>query len=555
MISRSASLRVFLALLALSSLLLLQECTLLAADSARPNIIMFLIDDQEKESIGAYGGKTRTPNLDRMAREGIRFNQAYVSSTVCTPSRYSFLTGRYPGLSTSKQYTEACGGEQTQGYPSFNLALEADRNNVGHVLKQAGYRTGFVGKFHLVSEVDFPQFFNGPDGLRPVPRRSGEIGEESTELFRHNERVMRRYIENLGFSWAKNIYPENMQRPYHQHNPEWTISAALEFIEQSRSEPFYLHICTTLLHGGEGSWRKSMDFPLISGEGQLKELPKVMTPRSKLLATLKENGLDPASPTAGEAWIDDAVGAVMNKLQALGLDKNTLVVFAPDHGRNAKSSLFSRSGTGVPLLMRWPAGIKAGTVCDELVQSVDLVPTFFEMARAKAPDGYILNGRSLLPLFDDGKAANWRDHLYFEVGCARAVTTKDWKYIAVRYTKEQVRQIKAAGPDRLPRLMAYIGRLGIGVRGADHPGFWDADQLYNLTDDPSEMKNLAAASEYADRLSTMKAMLTADIKNLNRPFGEFVPGGNTAPVGEVTAQIAQVKKIKIQGKRVMDDSE
>ena len=541
--------------LALTLLGVLLTASAPAAEAKRPNIIMFLIDDQEKDSIGAYGGKTWTPSLDRMAREGSRFNQGYVSSTVCTPSRYSFLTGRYASLSTSKRFQQACGGERTQAYPSFNLALEPDRNNVGRVLKDAGYVTGFVGKLHLVSEEDFPQFFSGPEAIKPVARRGEEAGEQASALFRSNERAMRRYIENLGFSWAKNIYPENMQRPYHHHNPEWTVAAALEFIELNRSKPFYLHLCTTLLHGGTGSWRASMDFPLVSGEGQLKEPPKVMTPRDKLLATLKEKGLDPNSPTAGEAWIDDALGAVMNKLRELGLDHNTLVIFAPDHGRDAKSSLFSKSGTCIPLLMRWPAGINAGTVCDELVQSVDLAPTYFELAGAKPPAGYQLSGRSLVPLLANGKAPSWRDHLYFEVGCARAVTTKDWKYIAVRYTTDQIQRIKSASKDRLPRLMSYIGRLGIGVRGADHPGFWDSDQLYDLPNDPDEMKNLAADPNYAGRLATMRALLTQDIKQLNRPFGEFAPGENTTPAGQVAAQVAQVKQLKIQGKRVSDETE
>jgi len=258
----------------------------------RPNIILFLIDDQNKASIGAYGGKTWTPNLDRMAREGIRFTQAHVSSTVCTPSRYSFLTGRYAGNSYSKLYTDACGGERQQGYPSFNMALESDRMNVGRVLKEAGYVTGFVGKYHLVSELDQPEFFEGSDGIAEIPRGM-EAGPEATALFRRNERTMQRYIESLGFSLAKHIYPENMQPPYAQHNPEWTIQAALEFIEANHDRPFYLHCCPTLLHGGEQSWRRSMDHPLISGEGQLDALPEVMTPRGELLKTVEQNGSTP----------------------------------------------------------------------------------------------------------------------------------------------------------------------------------------------------------------------------------------------------------------------
>lgn len=518
--------------------------------ASRPNIILFLIDDQNKTSIGAYGGKTWTPNLDQMAREGIRFTQAHVSSTVCTPSRYSFLTGRYAGNSYSKLYAEACGGEQRQGYPNFNTALESDRMNVGRVLSEAGYATGFVGKYHLTSRLDQPEFFDGSDGLLDIPK-STEAGPQANTVFRRNERAMRRYIESLGFSRAKHIYPENMQRPYAQHNPEWTVQAALEFIEENRSRPFYLHCCPTLLHGGEGSWRKSMDHPLVSGEGQLDALPEVMTPRAELLKTVERNGFDSNSPTAGEAWIDDALGAIVNKLKALGIDDNTLIVFAPDHGRAGKAALFSRDGTCIPCIARWPRRIRPGLVCDELVQNIDWAPTFFEIAGARPPAGYRLDGHSLVPLFDDGTAGAWRDHLYFEMGVARAVATKDWKYIAVRYTREQVEAIKRARPENLPRLMSYIGRLGIGVRGAEHPGFFDADQLYDLRRDPDEMNNLAARPEHADRLNRMRYLLREDLKQMSRPFGEFVPGDNTAPPGLIDEQIALVKRIKIEGKNVL----
>ncbi|MFZ5829499.1 MAG: sulfatase, partial [Planctomycetota bacterium] len=507
------------------------------AASARPNIILFLIDDQNVESIGAFGGNTWTPNLDRMAREGMRFTEAHVSSTVCTPSRYTFLTGRYAGTSTSKLYDDACGGAGMQGHPNFNMALERDRMNVGNVLREAGYTTGFVGKFHLGSPLDFPEFYEGEDALREVPRNL-RPGPEAQNLISHNERVMRRYLQALGFSWAKHIYPENMQRPFNEHNPEWTVEAALEFIEQSKDRPFYLHCCTTLLHGGEGSWRKSMDYPLISGEGELKELPKVMTPREELLKTLAEKGFDPSSPTAGEAWIDDALGAVFAKLKELGIDENTLVLFAPDHGRDGKAALFAHNGTRVPMIARWPKGITAGLVCDELVQNIDWVPTALDVAGVTSPKEYRIDGRSLAPLFDDGEAEPWRDYLYFEMGDARAVMTKDWKYIAVRYPAEKVEAIRRATVDGLPRLMAYIGRLGIGIRGADNPNFWDADQLYDLRRDPREKSNLARDPKCADQLAALRGLLTESVKCVGRPFGEFVPGKNTAPSGSWDDQIA-----------------
>ena len=99
-----------------------------AARGERPNIIMFLIDDQNPSSIAAFGGDTYTPNLDRMAEEGMKFTRAYVSSSVCTPSRYSFLTGRFAGNSYSKRYIDEVGGKENQGLPNFNVALERDKD-------------------------------------------------------------------------------------------------------------------------------------------------------------------------------------------------------------------------------------------------------------------------------------------------------------------------------------------------------------------------------------------------------------------------------------------
>ncbi len=520
-----------------------------AARGDRPNIIMFLIDDQNPSSIAAFGGNTYTPNLDRMAEEGMKFTRAYVSSTVCTPSRYSFLTGRFAGNSHSKLYVDAVGGKGNQGLPNFNVALERDRMNVGNVLRESGYTTGFVGIFHLTSSLDFPEFYKGKNKWINIPKDANP-GPETSAQFKHNERWMRRYLETLGFSWAKNVYPENVHSPYSVHNAEWTTVAALEFIEENKDGPFYLHLCSTLLHGPDKSWRKSMDHPLVTGEGEVRSLPEVMTPRAELLKTIAERGFDPDSHVAGEAWIDDSLGAILRKLKDLGIDDNTLVIFAPDHGRDGKASVFSYASSQVPMIMRWPKGIPAGQVCDELVQNIDLVPTFFDLGKAKKPESYRIDGRSLAPLFKDGTAKDWRDHLYLEMGAARATVTKDWSYIAVRYAKEQIAAIKKAKPQNLPRAMSYIGRLGIGVRGATHPGFFDEDQLYHLKKDPKEMKNLAYNEDQASRIKAMRSLMQQDLETIGRPFGEFIRGGNAAEPGQIDKQIEIVKQLEIRGKRV-----
>ena len=516
--------------------------------SSRPNIILFITDDQDKHSIGAYAGNVLTPNLDRLARGGMVFHQAYVSHTVCTPSRYSFLTGRYAGRSYSRMYRQEC-PPGMQGFPSFNMELEDDNMNVGTVLSKSGYATGYVGKFHVGPDIKRPDEHE-KHGLKYVSP-DAPPDRAASEVFRHNELWFRQYLITRGFSWAKHIYWGNLQKPFAHHNPEWTIDAALEFIEQNKNRPFYLHYCTTLLHGPSNSWKVSMDHPTVSGEGVLDDPPEVMTDRQALLKQLADKGLDPSEGHAGYTSVDDSIGTIMKKLDELKIAENTLIVFTSDHGSRMKGSLFNADGVNVPCIMRWPRGIKAETECHELIQSIDFVPTFFDLARADVPSQYAVDGRTLRPLFDGRPTNQWRDHLYFEVGCARAVCTKEWKYIAVRYNKEQIEQIKRSRPEQLPKLMSYIGRSGIGTRGATNPNFFDSDQLYNLQIDPQERRNLARSPEYRQRLEQMRQMLTKDLRSLDRPFGEFVPGGNACPPGLVDEQIALVKKIKIQGKDVI----
>ena len=519
-----------------------------ARTDKRPNIILFITDDQDKHSIGAYGGDSLTPNLDRLAREGMVFHQAYVSSTVCTPSRYSFLTGRYAGRSYCRRYEDECPPGQ-QGFPSFNVELEEDNMNVGAVLQKSGYATGYVGKFHVGPDIKRPEEHE-KFGLKYVSK-DAPANSETTAAFRHNERWYRRYLKRKGFSWTKHVYWGNMQSPFNHHNPEWTIEAALEFIDGHKDRPFYLHYCTTLTHGPDKSWRNSMDHPLVSGEGTLDKPPNVMTDRKALLKRLEDKGLDPEQGHAGYSWVDDSIGAILKKLDDLGIADNTLIVFTSDHGSNMKGSLYNIDGTCVPWIMRWPNAIKAGAECDELVQNIDLAPTFFDLAGAMVPDKYVMDGRILKPLFAGRKPKQWRDHLYFEMGSGRAVCTRDWKYIAVRYPKEQIAQIKKARPEMLPKLMAYIGRAGIGTRGAQNPGFFDYDQLYNVKRDAKERRNLAANLKYSKTLADMRRMLKKDLESFGRPFGEFVPGDNAAPPGLIDEQVELVKKMKIAGKRII----
>ena len=494
------------------------------ADAAgrKPNIIFFLVDDYDKPETSVYGGNVLTPNLDRLAREGITFHNAHMTSTVCTPSRYTCLTGRYAGSSYSSVYLKECPPGQ-QGLPAFNVALEDDNMNVGHVLAQNGYATGFVGKYHVGPRIEADNC--AEYGLHYVPKNC-EYSDRVNRQFAENEKRFRQLIMDRGFSWAKNIYWENTKAPFKGHNPEWTIDAAIEFIEKHKDGPFYLHYATTLLHGPNAEWVRSLDKPLVTGEGIIEEHLNAMPERSTVMERIKKAGL--TENEAGYLWMDDSLGVLLDKLDELGIAENTLVLFIADHGSEMKGSLYKNKGTEVPCIMRWPAGMKKGVECHELIQNTDFVPTWFELAGAQLPEKYKIDGVSISPLFTKPKEPV-REYVYNEMGAARSIKTKDWSYISLRYTKDQINSVRSN--DR--RIMKKLQGLSGGIsRGRTNPNSLNCDQLYNLSKDPFEQNNLAQRPEYKKVLDKMKELLTVELKRFpNRPYGEFIPGGNASPAG------------------------
>ena len=514
----------FLSLLSLLSSFI----ALSAAD--KPNIIFFLVDDYDKSETSPYGGKVLTPNLERLAAEGMLFNNAYVTSTVCTPSRYTMLTGRYAGSSTSKQFLTLF-PKGRQSMPGFNIGLEHDNMNVGNVLARNGYATGFVGKYHVGPEND-EDFFK-EEGLFDIPKNA----EYTDTLNRHkyrNEKIHRRLIKDRGFTWAKNIYWSNLKAPFKGHNPEWTTAAAIEFIEGHKNQPFYLHVCSTLLHGPNREWHRSLlNKELVTGEGMLKKPIKSQPSRASVMKRIQAAGL--TENEAGYLWMDDSIGVILDKLDELGIADNTIFLFVSDHGSRGKGSLFRANGMEVPCIVRWPNGIKAGTVCDELMQSTDFVPTWFDVAGVKIPQGYPMDGISFAPLFKNPDQP-YRDYVFGEMGGARSIKTKDWNLITLRYPKNVV----ASQNRKLKQLTGLSG--GVSRAGQTHKAAFEPDQLYHLGRDPGEQRNLAGKPEHASQLKKMMQTLTTVLESFpDHPYGELFPGGDTTGPAEAAALLKRVK--------------
>ena len=514
------------------SLTLLSFLSYLIALSAaeKPNIIFFLVDDYEKPETSPYGGNVLTPNLDRLAAEGMLFNNAYVTSTVCTPSRYTMLTGRYAGSSTAKEFLTFF-PKGRQSMPGFNVSLEQDNMNVGNVLARNGYATGFVGKYHVGLEHD--EGFFKEAGLFNIPKNIEYTDELNQHKYR-NEKIHRKLIKDRGFTWAKNIYWGNLKDPFKGHNPEWTTAAAIEFIEEHKDQPFYLHVCSTLLHGPNGEWHNSLlNRELVTGEGMIEKPIKSQPSRASVMKRIKAAGL--TENEAGYLWMDDGIGVILDKLDELGIADNTIFLFVSDHGSSGKGSLFRTKGMEVPCIVRWPNGIKAGTVCDELLQSTDFVPTWLEVAGAEIPKGYHLDGISLAPLFKNPNQP-YRDYVFGEMGGARSIKTKDWNLITLRYPK----YIIAYEDRKLKQLTGLSG--GISRAGYTHKYAFDTDQLYHLGRDPGEQVNLAGDPEHAIQLKKMMRTLSAVLEGFpDHPYGELFPGGDTTGPEEAAALLKRVE--------------
>lgn len=522
----------------------------------RPNIIYIMTDDQssivpgpdDNTSTQANGGGVQshpfgfngdkdvyTPIIDGLAKTGLIFSKAYVSSSVCSPSRYTTLTGRYAGRCQGRSFIQQFpSGKMTR--VENNTELEENRENVARLLQKAGYRTGFVGKSHVIDH----HILNRKDEWESLGLMSYEQGDDPkdpdvSEAMAHNHQFWANRIKDFGFDYANGVYAANLRELHNDslnvHHVEWKNKAALDFIEDSGDEPFFLYYSETVPHGPapwlnkDGKYLYGLDAnPHFTSAGYYQDEFKNMPERDRIKAEIEAAGKDPDH--AWLRWFDHAVGAVIEKLKEKGKLENTLIIITSDHGNyNYGKSTLYEGGIKIPLMMYWPAGIQPGQVYEELVQNIDFAPTFLDLAGVDLKTVKELDGVSLKETLNgDDKPVH--DHLYFEMGFARGVMTKDWKYIAVRYDDQNEQQIKDGiifkgwnGHDH--QLPYYIRNSHLGYHAAllnEH--YFERDQLYNLKKDPKENNNLFDA--HPRKTKEMKKLLEESLKSFpSRPYGEF----------------------------------
>ncbi|MEJ5993373.1 sulfatase [Pedobacter sp. Du54] len=401
-------------------LFLLSSINLHAQNKAKPNIVFVMADDLGYGELGCYGNTfNETPNLDHLAKEGIRFTQAYAAAAICSPSRVSILTGQYPARTGITDFLPAKTDRWLDPAKYYTL---------NEALSNAGYRTAIIGKWHL--DTDYQTMKGSPQahGFNEV------IASET------------KYIADGDYFFPYDKIATLAEGESGEYLTDRQSKEAVKFIERNKDKPFFLYLpyysVHTKLDAPEALVNKyKAKFDQKYGVGEAEKYFGAGNIRHE------SAHLDNPYLAAMLARIDAGVGDVLAALKANKLDQNTIFVFfsdnggAPNAGNNgvlrASKSWLYEGGIREPLIMKWPNFIKAGTVSNEAVCSIDFYPTFLSAANQAPKSNEQLDGINLLPLLTQG-AKLTRDALYWhypsETGkwvnrMASAVRMGDYKLI------------------------------------------------------------------------------------------------------------------------------
>lgn len=517
-----------------------------AASGDKPNILFIITDDQFKHHMNWMpegkqdNGKFRnyTPNTDRLADQATIFDRQYVTSPVCTPSRFGVLTGKYPSRSTSGAFLSRQRELGGQTSVEWNTFITEGMPTLPKMLRDAGYRTGIVGKNHVV-EVE---------GMKKPEWTASADDPEMLAILKENYDKQLEAIREAGFDYGASLYYDNPDfigvKALASHNLDWIAKGALDFLEDKDERPFFLYCAVTIPHGPGEPERSYKADPRITAVGMLDEPLDVLPPRDTLEPRLKEAGVPAKWGRPNLLWLDDMVGALVGKLKETGELENTIIVYFNDHGQEAKGTIYE-GGVHSEGFMSRNGAFPVGKRTDALVSNLDFAPTLLELAGFPA-EGADFDGTSIVPVLN-GETEQVHDALFFELGFVRGVIRGDWKYIALRYPEPVAEMSPEKRQRALDRFNENQKRRGRPVYTQDpmapfshvqaipgggdaehmsidkYPDFYDADQLYHLAEDPTEQENLADNPEHAEKLAEMKALLKEHLADMPGSFGELKP--------------------------------
>ncbi|MDY3559587.1 sulfatase-like hydrolase/transferase [Gemmata sp. JC673] len=423
----------------LSAVLIAAVTSASARAAERPNVVVVLVDDFGWGDPACYGNTVvKTPNMDRLAKEGVRFTQGYVAAPICSPSRCGIITGHFPGKWKITSFLQTKAGNKACAMADY---LDPQAPSLPRMLKDAGYATAHIGKWHLGGGrdvTDAPKFHEyGYElglGTYESPEPAAPLGLKTTP-------------------WGPQDKLEPQQVPRHERS-KWMVDQTLEFLKKNRSRPCFVNV-----------WLDDTHTPFVPSEEQMKAVraPGEAEQRTKYKAVL--------------AALDVQLGRLLDGLKGT----NTLVLFLGDNGpsqpfarvrsgglRGQKLSLYE-GGVRVPFVAWWPEVVKGGGVNDKtVIAAVDFLPTLSTLCGARLPKGYTPDGEDMAPAIKGESPARTKP-LFWEYG------RNDTSFAYPMDPKH-----------RSPNVAVRDGNWKLLVN-ADGSGV----ELYDLAVDPKEDKNVA----------------------------------------------------------------
>lgn len=449
-----------------------------SGETSKPprGVILIFTDDQGYRDLGCFGSPDiRTPHLDRLAAEGMRFTDFYSASAVCSPSRAALMTGSYPPRV----------GVTSVLFPRHSIGLNPAEFTIAEAFRSRGYATGAFGKWHLGHLPEFLPTAHGFDTYFGLPY-SNDMGarEKGINGVAGLDRAWKLREKAIGF-WNVPLLrdEEIIERPVDQTTITRRITEeAIRFVRENRERPFFVYLPHPMPH-----------IPLF-----VSEEFHVEDPRKAYRATIEE--------------IDHSVGQIRKALREIGRDRDTLVIFTTDNGpwlgkkhhggsalplRDGKFSTHE-GGMRVPAIFWWPDRIPAGKVCGEVAGTIDLLPTLAELIGAPLPEDRRIDGHSIRALLEGREGARSPHELYcyYRGNRLEAVRQGRWKL-------------------RLPG-----GRSGRRNRGQEKDGGPRPAELYDLAADISEKQDVAGAHPAeVKRLTELARQKEKELAENSRPVG------------------------------------
>jgi arylsulfatase A len=425
-----------------------------AARDEKPNVVLFFCDDLGYADISCFGSEVHnTPNIDMLAEGGTKFMDFYVTSGVCTPSRSSLMTGCYPRR-TNMHFGD---GQAWVLFPGNHKGLNPDEITVAEILKDQGYATGIVGKWHLGDQREFLPTRQGFDSYFGIPY-SNDMG--------HLPKPRNNYPQTPLLIDEEVIEAEPDQRVLTRRYTD----QAVKFIKQNHERPFFLYFPQSFPH-----WPHYASEAFLGGS------------RNGVYGDCIEE-------------VDWSVGQVMATLKALDLEKDTLVIFTSDNGgrtaKNEASNAPLRAGKGttweggqrVCCIMKWPGKIPEGRSDDTMITSMDILPTVAKLAGAEAPTDRVIDGKDIRPILfgEKGAVTPHEAFYYYYTSHLECVRSGKWK-LRMQETRNkkaapgvqlydleadigETKDVAAAHPDIVEKLQALAEKARLDLGDGDQEG-------------------------------------------------------------------------------------